>query len=427
MSERSMVDRMRFQCPQCAAKYRIDAAKLPATGAKMRCKRCGSRFSVQDAPPAPCAGSGSASASPPQPTNRSEKPALQENFVDQFIAAGNPDGAARLLFEQIKQQAREKNFQRAEALRDKLYKVAPMALNEIVSANEVIEQEKSKAIDPDHMKLWSELYASLENDETSELYYAMRVVEVDAGRTVYEHGAHDANLYFVQSGSLKMYYYDEHRRENIVLKELFPGDIANADSFFSFTLCTCSLVATKDARLTYLPQRILDMWQELFPAIEPRLSGFCRRKLSVKNLIENAGVDLRAHPRYLISLKAAVQLLDDGGRPSGNRFRADLSDISAGGVSFGLQIHKRADAARLLGRRLVLKTAYRIGAETGHIQNSGRIVAAHLQPFGESSIHVRFDRLLPDSTVADIQALADREDQSSRQSKPDGPPAGELA
>lgn len=399
---------MRFQCPQCGAKYKIDAARLPTHGATLRCKRCRSRFSVNDAPPAPrppdpCRES--LFKDPPETAN--QHPA--RDLVEEFIAAGNLDGAAQLMFDQIKQLAREKKFQRAEALLDRLYHVAPMALNEIVSANEIIEQEKSKAIDPDQLQRWSELYQSLENDECGELYYAMETRRVQAGRPIHEHGAHDANLYFVQSGNLKMYYHDAHKRENIVIKELFPGDVANVEAFFSFTLCTCSLVATKDTVLNYLPQSILDRWQEQFPGLEPKLAGFCRRRLDMKALIEKAGIDLRAHPRYPIQLKAVVEMTEADESSDKGLPRVVCYDISAGGASFGLKLQGRADAARILGRCVVLKTAYRIGSEPRTIQNSGKIVAAHLQPFGESSIHIRFDRLLPETTMADIERLAARD------------------
>lgn len=401
---------MRFQCPQCGAKYRIDAAKIPPTGASMRCKRCSNRFSVTDAPPAPSAANASRQSSLFKPSAEAvESTAPGENLIEEFIAAGNLEGAAQLFYEQIKQHAREKHFGHAEALRDKLYRVAPMALNEIVSANEIIEHEKSKAIDPDHLKLWSELYQSLESDESCELYYAMKTREVEAGRPVHEHGAHDANLYFLQSGNLKMYYHNERKRENIVLKELFPGDVANVDAFFSFTLCTCSLVATKDCLLTYLPQSILDKWQEQFPGLEPKLSAFCRQHLDMKALIEKAGIDLRALHRYPVQLKAAIELLDTRRSADENALRVNCYDISAGGVSFGLKIRKRSDAAGFLGRRITLKTAYRIGSDTRQIRNTGRIVAAHLQSCGESSIHVQFDRLLPETTLADLETLASQE------------------
>lgn len=400
--------RMRFQCPQCGAKYKIDAAKLPATGATLRCKRCRSRFSVTDAPPAPkpaIPGREAAFKSFPKPVNSTT---TSGNLITEFIAAGNLDGAAQLLFDQIKQRAREKNFGQAEILLDRLYQVAPMALNEIVSANEIIEQEKSKSIDPDHLGRWAELYQSLESEESSELYCALKTRKVKAGQPVYQHGARDAHLYFVHSGSLNMYYHDETKRENIVIKELFPGDVANADAFFSFTLCTCALVATKDALLGYLSQSILDKWQEKYPGLEPKLAGFCRRRLDMKALIEKAGIDLRAHPRYPVQFKAVVELFDAAGNPDKNTLRVDCYDISAGGASFGLKLQRRTDAARLLGRHIILKTAYRIGPESRSIRSPGKIVAAHLQPFGESSIHVRFDRLLTEATVADIELLASR-------------------
>ena len=415
---------MKFLCPGCNAKYRIDDSKIPPGGASLRCKKCGTRIPLHrpdpdaeiatvilpDGPPRgqpliqepipPATG-------PPHKNGESGLPQTQkERLVDQFVAAGDESAAAKMLYELIKQSAREKNFIKAESLRSKLYEVAPMALNEIVGANEIIEEEKSKSIDPEHLARWKTLYDTLENDEASELYYAMQHLEIPAGKPLFEHRQHDSNLYFLQKGELKMVHYDEKKGRDVVIKELFPGDVVNHEAFFSFTLCTTGAVAQKAAAVSYLEQTILGHWKEKFPGLEPKLATFCHSKLKTAALIEKAGIDLRAHPRHLTQLKAMIQLVDSTGDPVQNPFQVSLFDISAGGVSFGLKLNKRSDAAWFLGHGLLLQSSYMMSGTRRKIKKKGRIVAAHLQPFGESSIHVCFDSLLEEDIIADIVEIS---------------------
>ena len=52
-------------CPTCGARYRIDVAKLPADGARLRCARCEAVFRVR--PPADASGARPAAAPAPAP------------------------------------------------------------------------------------------------------------------------------------------------------------------------------------------------------------------------------------------------------------------------------------------------------------------------------------------------------------------------
>jgi len=52
-------------CPTCGARYRIDVAKLPADGARLRCARCEAVFRVR--PPADASGARPATAPAPAP------------------------------------------------------------------------------------------------------------------------------------------------------------------------------------------------------------------------------------------------------------------------------------------------------------------------------------------------------------------------
>ena len=406
---------MVVKCPACQSGYQIDESKIPARGAYTRCRNCQTRFKVQPATPVPQpVNSGS---QPPavqaevaehtdSAADGSGIPADEQRRIQQVVATGDQEAIARLLLDLITQYAGQRNFARAETLRDQLYEDAPLALGEIVKANDIIDEEKSKSIDSEHLELWSGLYGSLESTEASELYYAMKSASVPAGQPVFEKGQYNSNLYFVQSGNLKMLHHDPKEKKEIVLKELRSGSLFNMEAFFSFTVTTCAVVAVKDAGLKYLEQSVLDRWRQKFAGIEPKLSSFCRQFADVRALVKKAGADVRSSPRYLVSMGALIQFLDSYGKPVKKPFKVSLFDISSGGISFGLKLNRRQEAAQLLGQRLVMQSGYALGGKKQKFSQKGRIIAAHLQPFGESSVHVQFEKPLPDNTMADIRKVS---------------------
>ena len=420
---------MVVKCPTCQSGYQIDDSKIPARGAYTRCRNCQTRFKIQpgaaeSSPPPESAAAAEPTASAPSMTpaaapanpaaTAQSSPAApdgvgsaeEEARIQKAIATGDQDAIARLLLELITQHAGQSNFARAEALRDRLYEAAPLALGEIVKANEIIDENKSGSIDATHQELFSGLYESLESDESSELYYAMKNASASAGQPVYEKGQYNSNLYFVQSGSLKMLHFDPNEKKEIVLKELRAGSLFNMEAFFSFTVTTSAVVAVGDSELNYLEQPILDKWREQFPGIEPKLTSFCRQFEDVRSLVKQTGADVRSSPRYLVSMQAIIQFLDSYGKPEKKPFKVSLFDISTGGISFGLKVNRRSDAARLLGQALYMQTGYVLDGKKQKVSQRGKIIAAHLQPFGESSIHVQFDKPLPDNAMADIKKVS---------------------
>ena len=150
-----------------------------------------------------------------------------EELIEQYLGEGNTEAAVQLLSELIVKSAREKNFQQAEALRGRLFEVDSMALREIVKTGEIIETEKSKAIDKGHLETWSELYASLVAAETNALFYGMQPEEVPANHMLVKQGDICSRLYFIDEGRLKMFYRQDDKA--ILLKTLGPGDLVGED------------------------------------------------------------------------------------------------------------------------------------------------------------------------------------------------------
>ena len=62
-----------------------------------------------------------------------------EQLIEQYLQENNKEAAVQLLVELITKNAKDKNFDQAECLRDKLIEIDSMAVNEIVKTGEVIE------------------------------------------------------------------------------------------------------------------------------------------------------------------------------------------------------------------------------------------------------------------------------------------------
>ncbi len=391
---------MKVQCPKCNAGYQVDEEKIPEKGTYTRCKKCQTQFLIQREPEGKESG----------PAREAMKTASEHiQLIDQYIAQDDQEAAAKLLLELITKCAREKNFPEAEALMDKLYEAAPLALNEIVKAGEAIEEEKKKSMDSEHLEIWPDLYQSLEPDEAVQLYYSMNETTLKPGQLLFKQGQYNLNLYFVQSGLLKFFYQDPATREEAILKELSTGDVANVTSFFSFTVCTHTIAALSETKLTYLEKGILTKWKEKFPGIEAKLKQFCQNQETIDQLIQKEDLDLRKNRRIKASTMARVQLLDDSDRPILSPFKVTLYDISAGGISYNFRLNKREAAERLLGRNLILQMTSPTSTGKQQISQKGKIIAINLLPFGESSVHVVFQTPLDERAVEIIGHLKDED------------------
>ena len=109
-----------------------------------------------------------------------------EQSIEQYLQENKKDSAVQLLVELIVKNARAKNFDQAECLRDKLIEVDSMAVNEIVKTGEVIEIEKGNAIDKNHLAIWANFYENLTEEETNVLFYGMKLMKYPANHMIYK-------------------------------------------------------------------------------------------------------------------------------------------------------------------------------------------------------------------------------------------------
>jgi CRP-like cAMP-binding protein len=325
-------------------------------------------------------------------------PTTKENLIETYIKENKKDLAVELLFDLITQNAKARNFSKAEALREKLFGVDSMAVNAIVKSAEIIEAEKIAAIDPIHLDTWSHLYELLTKEETIALFYAMKAAIFEAEQIVFHQGEMNSNLYFIDAGRLNMFY--QKGNHGILLKSLVPGDIAGEDTFFTRSTCTTSLIAHSRVKLNFLEKSVLQEWQADAPNLNNKLQDYCLKLEPLKDLLQKKELERREHHRYAISGDAAVQITD---KPEGKVFKGELSDISTSGVSFVMNTSPQS-AEVLLGCQLRLKFRFpQISADL-RIDQKGSIVGVHRQLFNEYLINVKWDLPLSDDIIATIKS-----------------------
>ena len=199
-----------------------------------------------------------------------------EDQAEQYARDGDAQAAVKCFYDLVAGYARAKNFPKAEALRERLMAVDDMALTEIIKTAEIIEAEKSNAIDQDHVNAFKTLYDTLTEEESNALYFAQEPLVLEAGEVLYRQGDVNTRLFFILQGHLKLYFSREGKDNLIATLE--QGAIAGQDSFFGSTLCTTSLAVHSGAELQVIERQKVAAWKESVPALEAKLQQFCHKQ-----------------------------------------------------------------------------------------------------------------------------------------------------
>ena len=326
-----------------------------------------------------------------------------EKLIEGYLSEDNQEAAVQLLFDLIVKSAEEKHFEQAEALRDRLFEVDSMALSEIVKAGEIIETEKSNAIDKSHLDTWSELYDGLAPVEANALYYGMEAVDIPADQMLFEQGDICPRLYFIDKGRLKVFYRQADKA--IMLKTFDDGDIIGEDTFFfSDAICTTSVITDSPVKLYILEKDCLAQLNENAPGLEPKLKDYCHKLESVADLLKAESLERRLKERLNSPGKVNVQNLDPENKPEGLPFRGELLDISASGLAFIIKTTEKS-TARMLGRKLNMDLSFAELESDLEFNRGATVVAVNSQPFNEYYIHAQFDKNLDPIGLDELQEL----------------------
>ena len=325
-----------------------------------------------------------------------------EQLVDQHLAENNIDAAVSTLYGLIVAYAKEKNFTKAELLREKLYEIDSMALTEIIGAAEIIEQEKQKGMTQDHQEMWTDLYRTLGKEEGTCLYYSMKEASYNSDQPLFIQGEDNSNLYFVKQGQLKMLF--SHNGKDVLLKQLNPGDISGIETFFYHSVCTTTVSPFSRVKVNYLEKRVLQEWKEKFPGLESKLYRYCQKFEKSHDLLMKKGLDRRAQRRFRIEGYASIQILSSSGSSVGKPFRGVIFDISASGFACVIKLVKKEIAQLLLGRKMELKLIITVKGASRTIGQIGTVVAVSSPPFDDYYLHFKFHQLLDSTLIREIAA-----------------------
>ena len=312
-----------------------------------------------------------------------------EMEVDRLVDANDQPGAVKLLVELIEQQARARNFSKAEALRERLMAVDDMALTEIIKAAEIIEAAKSSALDGRHLELFAALYDKLNEEETNALYFGMLALQAAAGDVLYHEGEATGRLFFLNQGQLNVFFTRDDKQSMISVLE--PGAVAGQDSFFIASVATTSLSAQGEAHLLVLDfARILE-WKETLPGLVDKLEQFCRQR-AMGDVLAAKRLERRASRRIKLEGQVVAQVFGDSGDLAGKPFRGDLSDLSNTGMAFFINATDRA-ARLLMGRKLKVRLTIQAAGKgkPQTVSRNGQVVAVNALYISDYSIHLKFD------------------------------------
>ncbi len=305
---------------------------------------------------------------------------LRENDVQQALA---------LLSDLAIAAARQKDFERAERFRDRIYDVDPMALSEIIQVNEIIDGERSEGIDVDHRQRFARLYGRLTQEEGSALFYALQKMSVHTDAFVYRQGERSDGLFFLTQGKLRAGCRRGGR--NLLIKTLAPGDVFGDETFFSSSLSTTSVSAFTTATLYKLSRNALTGMQGQVPGLGGKLKDYCLEAGNISEALRVKGMDRRERERVRLVGKAAIQLLGGNGNLIGRPLRVSLFDISAGGTSFLLKVSNEEKAGLMLGRGLVIQYTVDHTVPPFKMQQRGTVVAVSPTSFDDYAFHMKFD------------------------------------
>lgn len=340
---------------------------------------------------------------PPAGTTATAKTAAPRTLdarVDGYVQTGDTGTAVRLIFNAIEAAARRKDFARAEALRERLFEVDAMALTEIIKAGEIIEAEKSDALDQDHLDLWPELYETLTDEEANALFFAMTEQVFEPNDAILEQGKEYNCLCFINEGQAKAVFRQGDREQLLTTVE--KGAIVGHRTFFSPSVCTISVIALSRVKASILNRSVLPEWKQHMPALESKLSNYCLKLEKTEDLLKKKGVDRREQKRIDIRGKARIQMLSPAGKPAGKPFPGELSDLSVGGLAFFIRSSKKETIRLLLGR--AINIAFKIqGKSAPHaLDRNATVIGIHYLQQNEYALHVRFEALLDNRIIEDI-------------------------
>ena len=150
---------------------------------------------------------------------------MESDFITKLIHGKSEAEVVKAFYNGIVRYAGRRDFAKAEQLRETMIEVVPNAIAEIVKSGEIIENEKTAAMDFEKIKPWASLFNKFTPTEAIEFYYTLKTMTAKAHQRIFQQGDCDNRLYFIESGKLKLSCFDKQIKKNVVFSNLAKGDI----------------------------------------------------------------------------------------------------------------------------------------------------------------------------------------------------------
>ncbi len=326
-------------------------------------------------------------------------------LVEDYMEAGQNEKAVELLYKLAILSAKKKDFNRAEGYRDRLYEIDSMALAAIVNVNEAIDEEKCKALTPGFRQLWAPFFESLSAEEANAFFFALREQVFDSETIILEQGKPNDRLYLVNRGQLKVVYSDKEK--DLLIHTMGRGDFFGQETFFSVNVCTASVKVLSEASLSYVERKMLHHKKGVLAALESKLKKVCCSGRSTFDRLRQKGIDRRSYKRINFNTMVSFQLMASKNQEAMQRsVKAELWDISKGGLSFYFQSKNPKAVRHLIGRKIGVRLRLNDSDRSRVIAVTGIVHGVQGHPLDEYSVHVKLERNFSDSAIKTIHSIA---------------------
>ncbi|MGV7221981.1 MAG: cyclic nucleotide-binding domain-containing protein [Nitrospinales bacterium] len=322
-----------------------------------------------------------------------------EELANQHIERGEKNLAVKQIFDLILALAKEKEFAKADAWREKMIALDNMALAEILDSGEVIESEKAETLDDHHQKTWSNFYLSFPMEDGNEIASKFKQREFPPGKILIQQGKINNVLFFVDSGHLKVFFVQGEKE--VFLNFLGQGNTAGQDTFFKISACTLTVVTESPVKLRFLERRDLEEIEKKYPGTTEKLEKFCLQleEKNYKSILKNKELERRENKRFDLEAKISVQVFDKNKNPLAPPFGGLLLDVSVGGASFVIQSSNKDIGRTLLGKLTRLNVEIDIEPP---LQFNGLIIGAKFDNKDSYTIKLRFLKAYTESEMQEI-------------------------
>ncbi|MBT8341606.1 MAG: cyclic nucleotide-binding domain-containing protein [Desulfatitalea sp.] len=333
-------------------------------------------------------------------------PSVNDEQIQSLIRRGRTDEAIELLAKSAINAARQNNFEMAESCRDQMYELDSMALAAIVSVNEIIEIEKSKALTPDRRRLWACFLKGLDLEEANAFFFSLKEFKAEPEQTILRQGETNDRLYLVNSGQLRIIHDNEDKQ--ILIQTIGAGDIFGEDTFFSINVCIASVITNSAARISYLERDRLEGMKIQYSHLENHLMKICGTGQKLFSWVKNKGIDRRTYRRINFPTKISFQILSADKKALMQRaVTAELWDLSKTGLSFYFQSKNRQAVQRLMGKTIGVRFSVGEGEQSKVLALTGTVQGVQNHPLDEYSVHLKLRRNFSDDAMRTLRRLSD--------------------